>query len=114
MSILHFKYQASLGERGRRDLHKRGCKAALGLQGPVRRIHFAPPAAEGLVRGSGNPSSSGNARVSVLFASGTFGIWELDSRNELQQVLPLGASPAHQAMMSLSPLTGFLLLILTF
>jgi hypothetical protein len=56
------------------------------LQGPVRRIHFAPPAAEELVRGSGNPSARGRARVSVLFANGTFGIWELDSRNELQQV----------------------------
>ena len=58
-----------------------------GVQGPVRRIHFAPPAAEDLVRGAGNPSSRGNARVSVLFANGTFGIWELDSRNELQQVI---------------------------
>ena len=56
------------------------------LQGPVRRIHFAPPAAEELVRGSGNPSARGRARVSVLFANGTFGIWELNSRNELQQV----------------------------
>ena len=56
------------------------------LQGPVRRIHFAPPAAEELVRGSGNPSARSRARVSVLFANGTFGIWELNSRNELQQV----------------------------
>ena len=58
----------------------------LWLQGPVRRIHFAPPAAEDLVKGAGNPCSRGNARVSVLFANGTFGIWELDARNELQQV----------------------------
>ena len=86
---------------------------ALGLQGPVRRIHFAPPAAEDLVRGSGNPSSSGNARVSVLFASGTFGIWELDSRNELQQVFSFDACAAHQAVMSPSLLAGFLLLLLT-
>ncbi len=56
------------------------------VQGPVRRIHFAPPAAEELVKGSGNPSARSRARVSVLFANGTFGIWELDSRNELQQV----------------------------
>ncbi len=39
------------------------------------------------MRGAGNPASRGNARVSVLFANGTFGIWELDSRNELQQVI---------------------------
>lgn len=38
------------------------------------------------MKGSGNPSARGRARVSVLFANGTFGIWELDSRNELQQV----------------------------
>lgn len=31
-------------------------------------------------------SSLGNARVSVLFANGTFGIWELDARNELKAV----------------------------
>lgn len=33
-------------------------------------------------------SSMGNARVSVLFANGTFGIWELDARNDLKPVLP--------------------------
>jgi hypothetical protein len=52
----------------------------------VRRIHFAPPAAEELTRGSSNLSSKGNARASVLFANGTFGIWELDSRNDLKAV----------------------------
>ena len=57
------------------------------MQGPVRRIHFAPPAAEELTRGSSNMSSLGNARVSVLFANGTFGIWELDARNDLKPVL---------------------------
>ena len=59
-----------------------------GLQGPVRRIHFAPPAAEELTRGSSNMSALGNARVSVLFANGTFGIWELDARNDLKPVRP--------------------------
>ena len=60
----------------------------LTAQGPVRRIHFAPPAAEELTRGSSNMSSVGNARVSVLFANGTFGIWELDARNDLKPVPP--------------------------
>ena len=46
------------------------------------------------MRGAGNPASRGNARVSVLFANGTFGIWELDSRNELQQVI-LKPCPTH-------------------
>ena len=63
----------------------------LTAQGPVRRIHFAPPAAEELTRGSSNMSSVGNARVSVLFANGTFGIWELDARNDLKPVPP----PSH-------------------
>ena len=44
------------------------------------------------MRGAGNNSARGNARVSVLFANGTFGIWELDARNELQQV---DFSPHH-------------------
>lgn len=59
------------------------------MQGPVRRIHFAPPAAEELTRGSSNMSALGNARVSVLFANGTFGIWELDARNDLKPVRPV-------------------------
>ena len=59
---------------------------SLAPQGPVRRIHFAPPAAEELTRGGSAAANSGTARASVLFANGTFGIWELDARNDLKPV----------------------------
>ena len=52
----------------------------------MRRIHFAPPAAEELTRGGASAASSGTARASVLFANGTFGIWELDARSDLKPV----------------------------
>ena len=63
------------------------------MQGPVRRIHFAPPATEELTRGSGSLASAGIARTSVLFANGTFGIWELDARNDLKPVRPGACAP---------------------
>ncbi|KAK9845313.1 hypothetical protein WJX81_003317 [Elliptochloris bilobata] len=54
--------------------------------GAVRRILFAPPAAEALVRGApGAAAAAALARVSVLFANGTFGVWELDANMELRQ-----------------------------
>ena len=54
------------------------------VQGAVRRIHIAPPAAAALV---GDAIASGSAaRVCVLFASGAFGVWELDARSELRVV----------------------------
>ena len=53
--------------------------------GAVRRIHFAPPAAPDLAF-SPLGAVDLTARVAVLFASGVFGIWELDSRSELRQV----------------------------
>jgi hypothetical protein len=53
--------------------------------GAVRRIHFAPPPSPEL---QFNPLARAElvARVSVLFASGLFGVWELDSRSELRPV----------------------------
>ncbi|BDA45713.1 probable WD repeat-containing protein 11 at C-terminar half [Coccomyxa sp. Obi] len=72
------------GSLNRWDTQTGRISAVQTTQGPVRRIHFAPPAAEELTRGSSNVSSLGNARVSVLFANGTFGIWELDARNDLK------------------------------
>lgn len=53
--------------------------------GAVRRIHFAPPAPPELAY-SGLAGAELQARVAVLFASGAFGVWELDSRSELRQV----------------------------
>ncbi|KAK9829709.1 hypothetical protein WJX72_007460 [[Myrmecia] bisecta] len=53
-------------------------------QGAARRIHFAPPACEQLFPNQGVGSAT-TARVSVMFANGTFGVWELDGRNELKQ-----------------------------
>ncbi len=55
----------------------------------MRRILFAPPAAEGLVRGApGAAAAAASARVSALFANGTFGVWELDANMELRQAQP--------------------------
>jgi len=57
----------------------------------VRRILFAPPAAEGLARdapGAAAGAAAASARVSVLFANGTFGVWELDANMELRQARP--------------------------
>jgi hypothetical protein len=54
-------------------------------QGIVRRIHFAPPASEAL---DFNPVAGAGltARIAVLFANGTFGIWELDTAHHLRTV----------------------------
>ncbi len=53
--------------------------------GAVRRIHFAPPPSPELAF---SPVGRADlvARVSVLFASGLFGVWELDARSELRPV----------------------------
>ncbi len=53
--------------------------------GAVRRIHFAPPPSPELAF---SPVGRAElvARVSVLFASGLFGVWELDARSELRPV----------------------------
>ena len=41
------------------------------------------------------PGGATEARLAVLFAGGAFGIWELDSRADLRQVLPaLCSEPA--------------------
>ena len=56
-------------------------------QGAVRRMHFAPPTCSQLDHVAGSltgPSLS--ARVCCLFVNGAFGVWELDSRNELRAV----------------------------
>ena len=58
----------------------------------MRRIHFAPPATEALDFTAANVGSGTSARVSVLFATGTFGVWELDARSELQPASPPAAS----------------------
>jgi hypothetical protein len=66
-------------------------EAAWAAQGAVRRILFAPPAAEGLARGAlgaAAGAAAASARVSVLFANGTFGVWELDANMELWQARP--------------------------
>lgn len=57
--------------------------------GAVRRIHFAPPAPPELAF-SALAGAELQARVAVLFASGAFGVWELDSRSELRQVRAQG------------------------
>lgn len=51
----------------------------------MRRILFAPPAAESLARGGPSSAAAASARLSVLFANGTFGVWELDANMELRQ-----------------------------
>ncbi|KAL3161421.1 hypothetical protein ABBQ32_010311 [Trebouxia sp. C0010 RCD-2024] len=54
-------------------------------QGAVRRMHFAPPTCTHLDHVAGSLTSpSLNARVCCLFVNGAFGVWELDSRNELR------------------------------
>ena len=56
-------------------------------QGAVRRLHFAPPACDQLDFSAHTLSASAMAaRVSCLFVNGTFGVYELDARNELKQV----------------------------
>ena len=56
-------------------------------QGAVRRMHFAPPTCTQLDHVAGSLMSPNlNARVCCLFVNGTFGVWELDSRNELRAV----------------------------
>ena len=59
--------------------------------GAVRRIHFAPPPSPELPF---SPVARAElvARVSVLFASGLFGVWELDSRSDLRPVRMLYAA----------------------
>ncbi|KAK9867753.1 hypothetical protein WJX84_002654 [Apatococcus fuscideae] len=53
-------------------------------QGQVRRVHFAPPATDALDFTAANVGPGTSARVCILFATGTFGVWELDARSELQ------------------------------
>lgn len=56
-------------------------------QGAVRRMHFAPPTCTQLDHVAGSLTSPNlSARVCCLFVNGTFGVWELDSRNELRAV----------------------------
>lgn len=55
-------------------------------QGAVRRMHFAPPASPALPFNR-LPGGATEARLAVLFAGGAFGVWELDSRLDLRQVL---------------------------
>lgn len=56
-------------------------------QGAVRRMHFAPPTCTHLDHVAGSLTSPNlNARVCCLFVNGAFGVWELDSRNELRAV----------------------------
>lgn len=63
----------------------------------MRRILFAPPAAGGLVRGApGAAAAAASARVSALFANGTFGVWELDANMELRQARPRASLRAIQ------------------
>ena len=50
-------------------------------------MHFAPPTCTQLDHVAGSLTSPNlNARVCCLFVNGTFGVWELDSRNELRAV----------------------------
>lgn len=72
-------------------------------QGAVRRIHFAPAAAEQLGVAA---SPAAAVRVSALFANGTFGVWELDAKKQLQPVrtwFPIHSvpSPATHALQAL-------------
>lgn len=56
-------------------------------QGAVRRMHFAPPSCSQLDHLAGSLSQPNLcARVCCLFVNGTFGVWEVDSRNELRAV----------------------------
>ncbi len=56
-------------------------------QGAVRRMHFAPPTCNHLDHvASSLTGPSLSARVCCLFVNGAFGVWELDSRNELRAV----------------------------
>ncbi len=66
----------------------RGCVTRIATgQGAVRRMHFAPPTCNQLDHvASSLTGPSLSARVCCLFVNGTFGVWELDSRNELRAV----------------------------
>ena len=60
-----------------------------GLQGPVRRIHFAPAAASELTHNLSiaNPAQPPHtARVAALFSTGAFAVWELPPSYELRPV----------------------------
>ena len=58
------------------------------MQGTVRRLHFAAPASQELREGSLHAAGTVNARIAVLFSSGSLAVWELDSSNELKPVQP--------------------------
>ena len=71
-------------------------------QGAVRRMHFAPPTCTQLDHVAGSLTSPNlNARVCCLFVNGTFGVWELDSRNELRAVSLCHAEPVITALVTM-------------
>ena len=50
-------------------------------------MHFAPPTCTQLDHVASSLTAPNlNARVCCLFVNGSFGVWELDSRNELRAV----------------------------
>ena len=63
-------------------------------QGTVRRLHFAAPASQELRQGTVHAAGAVNARIAVLFSSGSLAVWELDSTNELRPVQP---SPVEES-----------------
>lgn len=69
------------------------------MQGTVRRLHFAAPASSELGE-AGAAAIPVNARIAVLFGTGSCGVWELDSSNELRPVsnalFPFPATPKKQ------------------
>lgn len=67
------------------------CLWLTGMQGPVRRIHFAPAAASELTHNLSIPSAQPvtpphTTRVAALFSTGAFAVWELPPSYELRPV----------------------------
>lgn len=62
-------------------------------------MHFAPPSCSNLDHLAGSLAHPNLcARVCCLFVNGTFGVWEVDSRNELRAVrFLLHSSCIHSA-----------------
>lgn len=58
-----------------------------GMQGTVRKVMYSEPGSPDLLRLTRQDGRHSNARLAVLFSNGRFGVWELDSKNELRSVM---------------------------
>lgn len=56
------------------------------MQGVIRRIVLSSSPNEIILDSLSKPTSKSNCRIGVLFGSGAFSVFELNSTNELQTV----------------------------